>query len=433
MGGLQELTAGFASTDQANAAFQGHFYAAASERRLDALALTCRDVLTAKSTGEFTLPYAFAISARARLHDPTFWTLGEDGSPKPELLDWLDELLNLPAAANSRHNYYYEIVAGLRHYIAGDHDRAFHWLALAARPGDFYRVVKDDFGGGAAFARTYPSPAALAAAQGSRFDRNLAFLHKPAQALSAVVSISFDRIYAEAFAGDWIERLAACGRAGIGLHLHLMFREETDAALVEGLVGMAARFGLPLALSVETGVRHSRAYYASARFLRGAAILEAFSCPVLFSDADAYIVSPEAFASRHLPAILSEQRVLGHLANGPYNGYLPWRRFSATWMVTPAHANSIRFLNLVGDAVEYFWDQRDRNWWIDQMALQVGRTTAIGEGMQAAGFGSIGDALPHILMTGEEYKISKVSKVPRMRTLLEKGLNYWDALRQLDS
>jgi hypothetical protein len=429
---LQELAAGFAGTDQANAAFQGHFHAAVAEGRLDALALACRNLLTVPTTGEFALPYAFAIAARARLHDPAFWTYGEGSSPKPELLGWLDGLLRLPAALNSRHNYYYEIVAGLRHYVAGDHEQAFHWLALAARPNDFYRVVKDDFGGGAAFARTYPSAEALAEARGSRFDRDLTFLHKPAQALAAVVSISFDRIYAEAFAGGWIEQLAACGCAKVGLHLHLMLRGEADVALVDDLVGMAGRLGLPLALSVETGVRHSRAYYASARFLRGAAILEAFGCPVLFSDADAYIASPNDFANRHLPAILGEQRVLGHLADGPYNGYLPWRRFSATWMVAPAHADSARFLGLVGDAVEYFWDERDRNWWIDQVALQIGRTTAIGGGIGATRFGSIGDALPHVLTTGEEYKIGKVSEVPRMRALLAKGLNYWEALRQLD-
>lgn len=354
MGGLEVLMGPFSAVEPANAAFQAQFHAAAAERRLDELALACRDLLTSGAAKEFALPYAFAIAARSRLHDPAFWTNPGDGTPKPELLDWLDELIELPAALNSRHNYYHEIVTGIRHYVAGDDAKAFRYFALAARPSDFYRVVKDDFGGGAAFARTFPSPAELAAARGSRFERELTLLHAPRQALRSVVSVSFDRIYAEAFAQGWIERLAECGAEGVGLHLHLMFRNEADEALIAGLVASAASRELPLALSMETGVRHARAYFASARFLRGASILETFRCPVLFSDADAYITQPQAFTERHLPAILAERRILGHLSDGPYHGYLPWRRFSATWMTAPCDAAATHFLSLVGDAVEYF-------------------------------------------------------------------------------
>ncbi|WP_143021257.1 hypothetical protein [Belnapia rosea] len=401
-------------------------------QRLDGLALACRDLLTFGALHEFALPYAFAIAARARLHDPAFWTNTGDGTPKPELLEWLERLVELPAALNSRHNYYHEIVTGIRHYVAGDDAKAFHYFALAARPPDFYRVVKDDFGGGAAFARTFPSLAELAAARGSRFGRELHLRHAPRQPLRAVVSVSFDRIYAEAFAQGWIERLAKCGAEGVGLHLHLMFRNEPDEALLASLVATAASRGVPLALSLETGVCHARAYFASARFLRGAAILDAFRCPVLFSDADAYITQPQVFTEHHLPAILAERRVLGHLSDGPYHGYLPWRRFSATWMTAPWDDAARRFLGLVGDAVEYFWDQRDRNWWIDQMALQVARTIALRNGMPAGTFGSINQALPHLMTTGEDYKIRKVSGVPRLKILLDRGLSYWEALRQID-
>lgn len=52
--------------------------------------------------------------------------------------------------------------------------------------------------------------------------------------------------------------------------------------------------------------------------------------------------------------------------------------------------------------------------------------------MPAGTFGSISQALPHLMTTGEDYKIRKVSDVPRLKVLLEKGISYWEALRQID-
>lgn len=425
------------SFDQASQYFQTRFHEAAANRNLPEFAEACRATLESAAADPFYRPYAFAYSARAMLHDLAFWEPATiDGEetfrPREALLARLDELLQFTSALNDRNNYYYEIVKGIRHDIAGEAEEAFRWFALAARPHDFYRVVKDDFGGGAAFARTLPSANDLAAARGTRFARDLRFHCRPEVSPSAVVSISCDRIYAEAFASGWIAGLAAASTGQAALHLHLMFRGAADGVLLARLQQEASHSGLLLAISVEEHTRAFRAYYASGRFLKGQAILAAFGCPVLFADADSYITDAVAFRERHLPCILAETRAIRFRADGPYNGYLPWRRFSATWLTMPATDWAADFLALVGDAVEYFWDDRDHNWWIDQMALEIAYRQTLQWGQPAGRFLRLDRMLPHMLSTGEDHKIRMVSAIPQMQALMAQGLNYWEALRRAD-
>ena len=90
-------------------------------------------------------------------------------------------------------------------------------------------------------------------------------------------------------------------------------------------------------------MRADRAYFASARFLKARTILDAFGCAVLFCDADSYITDAVAFADRHVPTILKEQHVLGFIPDGPYNGYLAWRCFGASWIVVPSGSGRSAF------------------------------------------------------------------------------------------
>ena len=433
---LADLPVG--NLEEANRSFQTCFETARKGGTLDQLATECLDLLAA-GPSEFAAPYAFAIAARARLHDPAFWSkspataASQAWRPKLDLLDWLDKLLSMPAVVNSRHNYYYEIIAGIRNFIVGDMNAAFRYFALAARPSDFHRVVKDDFGYSAGFARTFPSLADLAAARGRQFSRELKFIQPPQGQWTAAFSIWVDLIYAEAFADRWIELLShACGDR-VGLHFHVMFRGAADTVLLDNLMTRARECGLPLAISIEESVVTDRSYFASARFFKGPALLDTLGCTVLFCDADSYITDAAAFANQHLPRIVKEDRLLGFIGKGAYNGYLPWRCFGATWMVVPAADWAKRFFGLTGDAVEYFFNPRERNWWIDQMALEVARNLAIAEGIPANNFQPIQSTLPGILETGRDYKIATISAVPRIKMLLDTGLSYWQAMSRADS
>jgi len=185
-------------------------------------------------------------------------------------------------------------------------------------------------------------------------------------------------------------------------------------------------------MSVEEGVRHTRAYYASARFMIAEALHREFGCPILFCDADSYIEEPDTFRDKYFSRMVSESRTLGFLARGPWNGYLPWRRFSATWLLSSPTAESGAFMRTVADAIEYFWDDRDRNWWIDQLALDVAKRTVDPTDTDGR-FGDIHQELPNLLKTGEDYKVAKISALPEMQALLQAGKDYWAALAELQN
>lgn len=380
------------------------------------------------------LPYAFAYEARGLLHDWTLWHPPEPGErtrPRPELLAGLDACLARPEAINNRDNYYWPIIAGLRHYIAGDAVTGFNHLADAARHGDFYRVVKDDLGCGAAFAKSYPTEADLDRARASaRFSRDVAWVAEFSAPRQLVISTAFDRVYGQAFAEPWIRSMAPLAAAGVGLHFHVMFRNAADAGLLEVFLETARTQGVDLAISVETEIAHANAYFASARFLKAAHLLQRFGAPMLFADADSFIPSPEAFRDRHMPGLIAESRVMGLIVDGPWNGYLPWRRFSATWMFTPNRPDAAAFLLRVADAIEYFWDERGCNWWIDQMALEIGRCSVAGAMAEPPRFGDIFAEFQGMLDSGEEYKMARIAALPQIRSRMESGMPYWQALDQ---
>ena len=77
--------------ENANRSFQACFETARKSGALDQLASECFDLLAANPS-EFAAPYAFAIAARARLHDPVFWSKsstpasGQLWRPKLDLL-----------------------------------------------------------------------------------------------------------------------------------------------------------------------------------------------------------------------------------------------------------------------------------------------------------------------------------------------------------
>ncbi len=420
------------SFEAAKNVFFAEFHAAAAAERLQPFRAACLQILL-DPPNAFAVPYAFAYEARGFLHDHTLWVLPQGDQPcvpRPELLAALEICLARPTSINCRDNYYWPIVAGLTKFVAGDRDGAFRLLALSSMFPDFYRVVSCDLGGGAAFARTYPTPAdLLRARQTSRFVRDAEFVTRFSQPPRAVICTAFDRVYGKAFGLAWIRNAETLAPHGVGLHFHAMFRNGIDAAMLADFVREAAALGVPLSISAESGIAYPQAYFASARFLKGASLLRAFDCPALLVDADAFIPDPQRFIDEHLPAILAERRVLGLMSDGPWQGYLPWRRFSAGWIVCPNTQAVQDFLTCVGDAIDYFWDARDHNWWIDQMGLEVGRHLINVDRAAPLGFGQIYLELPQVIDTSEGFKVEKISQLPEMRTRLDAGMSYWQALQ----
>ncbi|WP_137125362.1 hypothetical protein [Roseomonas sp. HF4] len=425
---MNAAVTGTPSFEETKARFLGRFRHAVSTRTLPAFHDDCVALLKGNAAPT-DLPYAFAYAARALLHDRASWTpdlrLGTN-----ELDNRIGTLLEIPEAINCRDNYYHEIVAGLRHFVMGRRKAAFAQLACAARHSDFYRVVKDDFGGGASFAKTFPTTADLTAAR-SRLPSDLSFHSTGQGGHDMVYSVSFDPVYAAAFAENWARSVVALDHPGAALHFHVVFRTKEDEGVLARL--MAAGSALPgrFWLSSETtGGNFDRAYFASARLLHGAHILRQIGAPMWIVDADAAISHPFEAA---LALSRSERNVTGLLHPGPSFGYLPWRAFAATWMFVPATDEAARFLSLAGDCVRYLWDERPgRNWWIDQFALKVAQLVC-EDSMPSARAVSLAGKLRDPFTTSEDYKIATLSKHPDIAPLLTEGVGYGQALRQVAS
>lgn len=424
------------NTSDLASGFLKAFHQAHGQKALGAFGDECEAVLNADPASA-CIPWAFAGAARARLHDVDQWTLTSGSgaaiaeySPNPSLIDYMTTLAAMPAVIDCRDNYYYDVVLGIRYFIERRYVEAFRHFSLASRFKDYYRVVKDDFGGGASFARSFPTIETLKKMRGSRFDRHLHLKSPVERQHNLVISIGFDKIYAEAFGKKWIESVRDMRDANIALHFHIIYDGDEDPDQIDEISAMGRESGIDLYISAESGARHGRAYFASRRFMLADEIQSHFRCGVLFADADSYIADTETFRSDRLPVMRDEKRILGFITDGPFNGYMPWRLFSATWMYCP-FADHSRFLRSVGDAIEYFWDPRGHNWWIDQMALCV--AYIIENDMGASGkFAQIHRVLPDLLQTSEGYKIEMVSQVRAVRRLMESGRDYWAALNELN-
>jgi hypothetical protein len=354
--------------------------------------------------------------------------------PVPAVLERIDALLHAPQAINDRENYYYDVVAGIREYVMGDLEKGCENLARAARFSDYFRVVRDDFGGGASFARTFPTTAELHAEHPHLAPADPQEHTPQRKPWRLALTSHADSLYAEAFFPGWIEQLGALGVPGLGLHLHVVFRQMRQPELLDRLAGQAAEYGLDLLLTTEAGRTRDKAYFACSRFLQARALLERFRCGTVFVDADAFIVDPERFRAAHVERLVEETRVTGMIAPSFSEGYLPWRRFSAGWLVLPYNDAGRGFADLVGRCVRYFWDERvGRNWWIDQFALEAARHIMLRTPSNAGSFGSWPATYPEsIAAVGERNKMARVAETSAMRDLMAQGLSYHQAMVRIN-
>lgn len=427
LGTVEEL----ASFEEVKTAFRAALYDAAARKDLPGLADFCERTF-ATTTNGFVRPYAFAYAARALLHHRASY----DVTPERALVlgsaarDRIDRLLRAPAAVDDRNNYYYDIVAGIRSYVLGDMHSACRSFAKAARFGDFFRVVRDDFGGGASFGRSFPSPGDLAVPRDDLVASNWHEADLPPGERRLVLSSHADSLYAEAFFPAWIEQLGALRQDGLLLHLHVIFRHERQDALLDRFRSLAAAGGVPLHLSSEAGQPRDKAYFAASRFLRARHFLERFGCNTVFVDADAYIVDIPRFAGTHVNNLVGETAITGMIAPVFAEGYLPWRRFSAGWILMPYNAKGLEFARLLHGGHNHFWDSRfGRNWWIDQFCLEAARTIMLRADPSHAPFRSWPAAYPNaIAAVGDQNKKRRVAQTAPVRDLIQRGLSYSQAM-----
>lgn len=387
-------------------------------------------------------PYLFAYAARSLLQNPKNWERenGEFRRITKETSDQINNLCTLPIVTDDRNNYYLDIVRGISLFsedmsnpenIRG----AFRHFASAARFPDFYRVVKDDFGGGASFARSFPDSEALGAVSSRRFANRLAGIPSRLRDIDLIFSVHVDRLYAQAFATHWMETIRALRpQLRCALHLHIIHRDTNSLDVARTLCEDAINDVDYIIITQEISKIVERAYFASSRIIYGASILESFQRPVIFVDADAEISNLDEFRNVLGARLLASNHIVGLLSVGPWQGYLPWRRFSAGWLYVPYTAEGLHFMASAGQFVEYFWDDRPgRNWWIDQMALEAAIIRSRLDG-RAYKLTSWEKFLPNTFKAfGEDRKISELSRVPQINALMSRGATFWQALHQLNS
>jgi len=417
--------------DEASALLGKAFAVAITTNQLWGLRESCLEIVN-RSKIPHSITLASAYASRALLHNPGNWDYNSEKieySPRDQLLDLISFDLSLSNSINCRDNYYYEITSGIFFYIQNKPHEAFRFFSSAARHHDFYRVVKDDYGGGAAFAKCYPSAINLLGEQ-QTLEGPLETFSETISKSSLVFSVHMDSLYSLAFAAGWIVQLAPIAHLGVSLHIHVIYPSNIDQVFLDSLTAKAADLNVCICITAESNCTLHRAYYASSRFIRGEEIMRRFNAPVIFCDADAYLRDPLQFASESLCRLLQESRILGCISRGPYNGYLPWRCFSATWLFCNNSTNSINFLRLASRAINYFWDERPRNWWIDQMGLEVAYKICNQSLTSRYVFADFNAAFSDLFATSEEYKMTKISSIPQIASRLDDGLGYWQAVRE---
>jgi hypothetical protein len=417
------MTLAPARLEQAARRLSAAFEEAAAARKLAAHAAACRAILADPASASLH-PVALLGAARAELHQAEAWTEGQRGA----LLDRLAALLaEAPSSAGPARG----LVAGLAAYAADEVEATWRLFAEAGRDPAYPALRPlDDITGPPGFMRPFPDAASLARAVSPA--RPLTFRRRFAAAPRLIVSVSMDTLYAEAFGPDWLAAMPAVAAAGVGLHLHVIFGGTARGGDITALLDRAAAAGLDLALSTEEHAGWERAYYASARFLHAPALLEAFGCPILFSDADARLSDPRRFVDAGLPVLVAETRVAAFF-NPPWrHGYLPWRRFSANALLLPATPAGQAFAARTVGCLSETWDPACAPlWWIDQLALETARRSLMREGWSEEAWLNFAGGLGRIIDLPPGYKEARLAALPRVASLMAGGLGLGAALGRL--
>ena len=176
-----------------------------------------------------------------------------------------------------------------------------------------------------------------------------------------VLAAACDARYFARFAPGFVES-AARTMPGVTLHFHVMEPDAATAALYRELALSAPALAFNLSTEAESPFK-SGAYYASARFLIGPALLRRYDRPLVLLDADV------AF-EQALDPLVAVAAAGADFACFRHEGAGPCSRYPAVLTVTRPGAGGMEFLERVRRFVlaklEIEWPF---NWMLDQAAL----------------------------------------------------------------
>lgn len=383
------------------------------------------------------IPVTFGYAARARLHDRTNWSNADsdEAVPSTALIEELSDLLRRPRAIECRRNYYWQLVDGLTNYTSGDIDAAWKRFALTAQSGEIAPVFQnDDLAGAVSLGRCFPGEDALESSRRRRFTRAPEIAVAPSRDRQFTIVVAVDPVYAEAFVPVWLEALSSFPRGEIGFHLHLMAPADAAPEVVGMMQGQAAQAGVDLSVSIDSTRPTDRAYFTCSRFLCGGAIMDAVGSPLLLCDADLVLSRHDDLFRPALAGLLQARGCRAIINRRFGHGYLPWRHVSASLVFVANDGTGRDYLETTSRFIEYFWnDTIISNWWIDQFALESARLLLARRNPATEACTRIDDRIRRSLVTPPTHKSDRLSRVPRVRKLLDSGLNIHRALEVLST
>lgn len=179
-----------------------------------------------------------------------------------------------------------------------------------------------------------------------------------------IVVCAVDPIYFKVYAQNLLASMGV--REKYAIHFHIVNPDDECLSLHYSLT--KAYHGLAIGLSIEHSSNVSRSYYASARFLRAAELLEFLESDMCILDADI------SFSVR--PKLLLEglQRFdCALLKRDGYPAYLPWRTVGAGAAFFKWSEGGRHSAGLIQGCIKYLLDEYHgdpaKSWWVDQNAL----------------------------------------------------------------
>ncbi len=185
-----------------------------------------------------------------------------------------------------------------------------------------------------------------------------------------VVLAGCDGVYFSRFASKLVETVKEhCGTDGI-VHLHVVNPDAEHTRLFLSLQRQVAplrlRWSTELVDLSEFG-EDKRTYYACARFLQLPHLIRRYDCPILMLDVDSVVL-------RDLRPLLQqlelEQADLGIVTGDPWE---IWGTLWADHVAIRPTPLALEFFTLTANYIRHFFDDGQRQWFLDQIALYAAR------------------------------------------------------------
>ena len=244
---------------------------------------------------------------------------------------------------------------------------------------------------------------------------------------SKVIAVFFDHVYFMAFSANFLKSVVRENKSteNIVIHFHITNPGEELVQVVDSLHKIIdGQDNLFLSISVDKNTVKDRAYFTCTRFLGIPFLLEKFDS-VLVADADSELID----CPSKLFAEFDNVHASFLVSRGPW-GYKPWRRVWAGFCYFTKNEECKLYLDNFKQVLLYLWIENKSNWWIDQNALYYAMrlTQNSCPGFLLKNLDGISDKY---ISSSEELKLRLLTKNTKMKELMDKGLNWNQALREI--